>query len=819
MNLLKLACNKILSDIKTRELKVLVWVILISVITVYTISTLTESVKDALETKSGEVLGGNKVVSSAYKIPNEIKSIARENNLQTSEVISFSSVIINSASDKFALGSIKAVTSSYPLLGTLRVADNLSDQEYDTNSTPNPGEVWLEPRLLLELGLNVNQKVKIGETELSITKLITYEPDRIGIYAFTPRALVNSKDLPKINVLKDGSRARFSLQLTGSKLSLENFERNIPKKYAGTFEVDTPSSARPTIKVALDKGESFLGLCAIVNVLIAGIAIAVCSRRYSLANMKYVAILKTVGVGKNKIFALYFLSLIVIAFITSILGIVLGIILQGIYRIYLEKHLPGLELIVNLNTVLLSIVTALVLVLGFALPRIIQLSNVSPVSILKRNLILPNIQTLSIYLISILSLIFYSIILVKDIILLKVFFISLIGIGGSLLLIFANVVTILKKPIKNLGFYFRLGLNNLIHNSYNTAIQISSISIIITIAFVLFYIRSDLLDTWQSKIDDSTPNYFAVNISQEEINDISKIFSSNNVKSSKFYPIVRGRLLKINNEIVGDVENSSGKRGLNRPLNLTWSKNVPEDNFITSGKWYDETSKGEISVEKTLQQRLNLALNYTLTFKVGTKEITAKITSFREVDWDNFKPNFYVIYPVGVLNDFPHTYINSFFLPKEDLSLVNKIIELFPSINIIDITAILSQVKSIINIITNIVAFLWLQTFLIGLTLFYAMILSNIEERKRDNLIMQRLGASLKQISSLFFVEYISLGVACALLSLLVGNAITYFLTSSIFNLQYTFNIKLNCMSFLVIVCIVTLFGYFSIRNFKAEKI
>lgn len=771
----------ILKDLKTLEVRLLILTIFISILCVSSISFLTQGIKAGLQDSTGEFLGGDRVLNSPSPINTEILQKAKSLGLQSSENVIFYSMLVKNKPDdnrqgdgtrdenrtsddardnntrdenregennEFALAEVKAVDAQYPLKGELRSANSLYGEDEADKKIPDPGTVWLEANLFSLLNVSVGDSIYIGYLPLKVTRILTFEPDR-GSEGFTlaPRALINLEDLPKTQVIAAGSRQNYKLLMTGSPDALMLFENWLKPQLTATQKWTNVKDARPVVKTLLDQTENYLLLIVILNVLVAALAISQAARRFAWRKYPFIAILRCFGAGYRWIWGYFILELLVYNFIATLFGYLLGAILFYFSKDFFEQLLTQNIMILWQKPFYIAITTGLLLSLVFVLPTLYKLKKVSPLWIFRQRR----------------------------------------GrVESGLVSNSSGWKRLLGQWAGSYGVELRYGVNNLLRYPFENSIQILAFALVMICAWLLFFLRTDLLDTWHQKIKRNAPNYFAINIFQDKANSFKTILDKYHVKTEKFYPIIRGRLLTINNEILESEErNTQGKTQLRRLLNLTYDSELPIDNEIIAGQWFSSLDVGRpvVSVEQGFAERMNIKLNNRLKFQIEGKELEVQVISIRKVIWDTFHPNFFVIFPPNVLDTMPFTYMTSFYLPREQRFILRSLVREFPEINLIDMNLILKNVGNMILKVSYSIEYLWLLTSIMAFLLLFCTLFVNLEERRDNAILFRALGVSRKKLWPILFSEFLILGGLSGLIAISVASIIYLYIGVHIFNL------------------------------------
>jgi putative ABC transport system permease protein len=305
-------------------------------------------------------------------------------------------------------------------------------------------------------------------------------------------------------------------------------------------------------------------------------------------------------------------------------------------------------------------------------------------------------------------------------------------------------------------------------------------------------VRSDLLQSWRSSLPPAAPNRFLVNIQQDQLQTLHEFFAAHGLDQPRIFPMVRGRLTTINGKTVSssDYSEQRAKRLIEREFNLSWAREMQDDNQIVAGRWWreQETGKAMFSVEQGLAETLGIRLGATLTYDIAGAVLSGQVTSLRKVDWDSFRVNFFVIAPPGVLENYPMSYITSFHLPADRSAVINDLVKAFPNFLVIDVAAIISQVQKIMDKVVQAVEFVFLFTLLAGLMVLYAAIVATQDERMLEAGMLRTLGASARQVMRAQLSEFVAIGSLAGLLAATGASALGYVLASNVLNVAYVLN-------------------------------
>jgi putative ABC transport system permease protein len=791
MNSFNFALTSLKRDWTSGELRLIGVSIIVAIACLTSISFFIDRVHRATEQQATELLASDLLLISSSKIKQEFIEQANELKLVYSLNESFRSVVVKD--DKLELTEVKAVDSNYPIRGKLKVSDSLFGAEQIIDSIPATGTVWIDSRLMQALQIKIGDTLNLGESVFIVSRRLTYEPDRGGdLFNIAPRVLMNRNDLDATGLILPGSRVQYRLLLGGDSETINQYRNKITIPENSNIRIQGIRDARPEIETALVRAEQFLGLAALVSIALAGLAIAMSAQRYATRHYDVCAIMRCLGLQQKQISQIYLFQLIIIGLLCSLLGCAIGYVTQeGLNKLMIgmtQVSLPAPSLIPFFSGIFAGLIT----VLSFALPQLMRLRNVSPLRVLRRDMTPLPINNYVIYIVAILALIFLSPWQSGST---KITFHTILGlfITAFILAISAKLMLrFLKRLQPKLKMAARYGLANVTRRSNQSTVQIIGIGIGITVMLLLTLIRTDLLESWKNRLPDNAPNYFIINIQPDHVNDLTTLLSESLNGDTPLYPMIRGRLTKINNVTVNidDYQDPRAKRLAAREFNLSYAEKMQADNKLVLGSWWPNENDNDnyFSVEEGIAETLGIKLGDDLTYSIAGETITGKVRSLRWLEWDSFNVNFFVVSNPQALKSHPSTFITSFYLPDSKRSLLIELVKHYPSITILDLDAIMKQVRAIMDQVVRAVEFVFIFTLLTGLIVLFAAIQSTHDERTNEAALMSALGASRKQIVSGLIAEFLFLGIITGLLSSVAASIIELVLAEFVFKIDIVIN-------------------------------
>jgi len=791
MKALRFALRLLSRDWRSGELQLLAAALVIAVAAISAVGFFTDRVRLALELQASEMLAADLVIETSDPPPAELAAEARRRGLSTARTLSFPSVVFQG--ERPQLVQVKAVDAAYPLRGMLRISKTRFGDERPSQRGPRSGEVWVEPRLLALLDSAPGTALSLGEAVFRIGEVLRWEPDRGGnLFRLAPRVMLALSDLEATQLVTPASRVNHRLLIAGEAGAVQAYRRWVETRLPYGAELESLEDARPELRSALDQGSRFLGLAALAAVLISGVAVALSTRRFVERQADTSAILRCLGAKRSFVLQVFFLRLLGLALLASLIGALLGLLVQnllaGFVGDWFNTRLPvpsALPLIPALGTGLITLT-------GFALAPLLRLGSVSPLRVLRRDLGLAPPRFWLVLLTAAGALAGLMIWQAGDARM------ALLILGGTALTILtllgaARVLVHALTPLRHRsGAIWRYGLAALARNPQISSLQLTGFGIGIMALLLLAIVRVDLLSAWEQRLPARAPNQFLINIQPGEVTTLQDYFRESGLQTAGIYPMLRGRLSRIGQHLVSpeDYTSPRAQRLAAREFNLSWSASLPTDNRIVAGRWWRSSAGGALrfSVEEGIARSLGIQLGDRLEFVIAGETVTGPVTSLRSVQWDSFQPNFFVIASPGALEEYPATYITSFFLPPERGELIAELARRFPSVTVIDVSAIMGQVRSIMERGTLAVETVFLFTLVAGVIVLYAGIQSGRELRIQESAVLRTLGLRRNQLLAAAAAEFATLGLLAGLLASLGATVVGYLLAEQVFQLGFSFN-------------------------------
>jgi len=815
MTLLRLALRLLYRQWRSGELLVLGLALLIGVAAMTAVGMFTDRIQRVLTQEAGELLAADLSLSSNRALKPEWQTKAEQLGLKSALFVELRTVVL--AADQVQLVEAKGVDSHYPLRGAMRIRDSAGGAAHVMQQGPPAGSVWPDAMLAGRLGLKVGDPLQLGTLTLHVAAILSYEPDRAGsIFTIAPRLMFNLQDLPQTGLIGVGSLRHEHLLLAGKNDAVESMEQWLQPIIGPSETLRNSREGRPELVSALQRAEHFLGLAALMAVLLAGVAIAIAAHRYARRHFDAAAVMRCIGARGNTVLQLFALSLLLIGLVASLSGVALGFaaqeVLAQLLRGLFNQPLP----LPGWSPVLFGLVVGMLMLLGFALPPLAALSRVPPLRVLRRELE-PDAAGMLVRMAAVITALLLCGWQAGE---LKLALMVIAGVTVTVLLLALfgwQMIRALQRLRRRGGVAWHYGVANLSRRMGATVVQLVALGLAVMVMLLLTLVRTDLLANWEQQLPPDASNTFLINVQQSQLEPLQTFLHEAGVNDVVFSPMVKGRLLAVNDRQVAaeDYQEDRAQRLVKREFNLSWATQMGTDNRIVTGDWWpaDEPIGMQWSVEEGLAKTLGIALGDALTFDIAGTQLVGQVSSLRSVQWDSFRVNFFVIAPPGHLPETQASYITSFYLPPSLHQTGSTLLRQFPTITLIDVDEVMQRVRAIISRVALAVEFVFGFTLLAAITVLLAAVQSSLDERMREVAVMRTLGAGNALLHRAVLAEFILLGLLAGLLAALTASAVAWGLSSWVFEMPWHFNPWILLAGLLVGGLIIPLFGMLATRR------
>jgi putative ABC transport system permease protein len=791
----RLGWRNLWRDLRAGELRLLVLAVTLAVAALTAVAFFADRLQGGLQRDARQLLGGDAVLASDNPPPPVFAERARALGLRVVTTLSFPTMARapESLGGASRLVALKAVPAGYPLRGRLRVAGAPGVAGQETPDTPAAGEVWVEAALLESLGVHLGDTLLLGEKGFRISRLITLEPDRgAGFLNFAPRVMLFDGAVAATGLIQPASRVSYRLAVAGEDAAVARFSawarQHIDTQALRGMRLESLEGGRPEMSQTLARAEKFLTLVALLSALLSAVAVALAARGFAVSQLDACAMLRVLGLSQATMARSHAFEFLLIGLAASALGVAVGYAVHHVFVLLLaglvETALPA----PGLWPVALGLGVGLTLLLAFGLPPVLQLARVPPLRVLRREVGELRPASLGVLLLGVGGFAALLLTVSRDLTL------GLIAVGGfaAAALLFALLawmaVWLLRRLVSEATAprWLVLATRQIAARPAHAVVQVSSLAVGLLALVLLVLVRTDLISSWRQATPAEAPNRFVINVMPEQGSAFQQALREAGVRDYDWFPMIRGRLVAINDRLVGpqDYTQDRARRLLDREFNLSHTAQLPSHNPVVAGRWMAE-ERGAISMEEGIAKTLGLKLGDRLRFDIAGVPVESTITSLRKVNWASMRANFFAVYPVGQMPDVPATYMTAFrapLMPGFDNALARR----FPNITLVDTSSTLAQVQRVLEQVVGAVEFLFGFTLAAGLVVLLAAVTLTREARAREFAIMRAVGASASLLRQVQQAELLGVGLLAGTLAALVAAAVGGVLARQVFDFAWT---------------------------------
>lgn len=859
VNWVKQSIQLLKHELKRGELTIVVLAIVLGVASVFSLAGFSGKIKQALLHESTSFIAADRVLQSSRKLvlhpsskqPDGLSRVQIDNksqqlNIKQAEKVLMSSMVF--AGDVMALVEIQAVSSAYPLRGELLVSDSVDSTRVSAVNAPDLGSVYIEEKLLSVLGVTIGDVIDIGESRFTIKAIAKQIPDAsFSVFTSGVKIIINVADLDKTQLVQPGSRLTYKYLFSGDTDDIEALTTWLKPKLNESQRWHDIQSKQSPLANALNRAEKYLSLASLLGIILAAVAVSVASRRYAQRHQSSVGVYKAMGASLSHIRKLYYLHWSMLSLFSILIGLLSGYILAQLGFYAIQDYLPvqlstGSEngastlglVSLGFYPLVIAIFTGVLCSFAFAITPLKELVSTSPLVVIRGAQQTSSSQQLSIrisqFLIPLLALLFLLFIFSGDIFLSFSLLIGGIAVSVLLLIIGRLLMKVTRNIGTKAGASWHLALANLQRRAKENSVQLVSFTIAIKLLLMIIVIKSALLSEWQAQLPEQTPNLFLVNMTKNQAAEVDEFAIQQQITAGDIYAVVLGRLTAINDDKITKKvskekteDNDNGRQGVGRELNLTWRENLPKENTIVEGQWWQKGSisanQAQVSIEQTLAKRLNIKIGDNLTFQLGGEVIKVPVTSIRKVNWQSMQPNFYMIFHPQVLADYPASYISSIYLPVNKKIQLQQFLSTYPTIIVIDVDEMILQLRKVIEQVSKAVEFILVLVVFAGCLVLVAQVQASMEEREREIAILKTIGAKGSLLRNSILLEFVALGGIAGLMASVAMELTVYLLQRFLFNMETSFHAEywlLGILSGAIFVGIVGLLSCWRLLNMSS---
>ena len=795
-----LAWRQLQRDLRSGDIRILLAALTLAVVAVTAVGFVTDRAERALAIEANRLLGGDAVLRGDAPIAGAMRSAAA--GLRTADTVELDSMIRVGEGDagSLRLGELRALGEGFPLRGSFRIVD-AGGREHEARAVPVRGTVWMSRAGADTLGAAIGDTVFLGEARLRLAGLVLAEPDAsLDYFNVAPKVFLNLGDLPATGLVQEGSRVAYRLVVAGDAAAIDRFVRTVKPRMARGQRLETIGQARPEIRSALDRAGRFLGLAALVSVVLAAVAVAMAARRHSARHLSGAAVMRCLGASQRTLVSIHVGEMLLLGLAASAVGVAIAFALQWAVAGWLARTLSLSIPPAGALPALQGLGVGMVVLLAFGAPPVLALRRVSALRVLRRDL---DPTEPSAWFVALAGLAGLAALLWWKAGSATLATAMLVGIGATLAvlaLLAWLLIVVVRRLRPRLRGSLRYGLANVSRRAGTSIAQVSALGLGLMALLLLTFVRTDLLDRWQVSLAQDAPNRFIINVQPDQVQPVRDFVAEQGLAPPTLFPMVRGRLIAHNGQAVAkaarggdtpaDRDEARTRRRMEREFNLSSTTALRDDNKVVAGEFWGTQVPPEpqLSVEEEFAESLGWKVGDRVAFDIAGQRLEAPITSLRSVDWESFRPNFFVLVSPGALDGYPASYVTAVSVPPQRNRFTAQLVERFPNLSVIDVDAVLKQVRATGDQVSTVVQVVFWFSLAAGVLVLLAAISASQDERLLEGGVMRVLGGSRRQLRLAQASEFAAIGLLSGLVAAIAASILSGVVANRVFDLPWEAN-------------------------------
>lgn len=787
-----------------------------------------DNLRGAIEGQAKTLLGADLAIISNSTFSEEERVLLNSLGGVQAREISFASMVYFPKSNGTRLAQVRALEGDFPFYGRMETVPPTAAAEFRTGSS-----ALVEVGMMKQFGVSAGDTIKVGESTFVIRGSLEKVPGEMAAFtAMAPRVYIALADLEKTGLLKKGSLVRHRVYFKfDPEVDVSQLVRKLrPKLIKFQLEVDTVEQRKRELGRAMTNLSHFLNLVGFVALLLGGIGVASAIHVHIKQKLATVAILRSLGCTSSQAFSIYLLQGVALGLAGVLSGAVLGIVVQmGLPRVLSDFVPIDFPTSLAWSALARGAGLGMVICLLFALLPLLAVRRVSPLAVFRSSvehqaggqrdpLLWVGYALLAGGLIS------FSISQSRSWEH-GLWFAGAIGLAFAFLATLAKLTTIVvRRYAARVGvFTWRQGLASLYRPDNRTVLLMLSLGLGTFLVLSLYLLQGNLVREVLPGAQQDRPDAVLFDIQSDQKEEVAELLQAQGLPVLQDVPVVTMRLAEVKGRPVERIRKDPRRDipnwALRREYRSTYRDRLDESEKLVAGVLHErvpsDISPVPVSVEDGIARTLKVGLGDELVFDVQGVPIKTVIASLREVEWRRLQPNFFVVFPLGVLEEAPsfHVMVTRAGSPERSAQMQQAMVKRFPNISTVDLGLILQTVDSILSKISFVIQFMALFTVGTGLLVLVASILTGRYQRLRESILLRTLGASRNQIRQILVVEYFCLGSLAAAMGILLSAGASWALAEFVFKIPFRLSVTPLLVAWIAVSGLTVLAGLLTSRG------
>jgi putative ABC transport system permease protein len=793
-------------DARSNKKRLFVYIsaIIVGVAAQVAITSFRDSLNHTINNQSKELLGADLEIETEQPPPDTLKSYFEKLGGEQATITEFPSMVLFPKTGSTRLSNVRALRGNFPFYGQLETIPQQAASRFQSDTT-----ALVDQSMMRQFGIEVGDSIKVGQVTFAISGAISKIPGEAAAAAMIgPRIFIPQSMLDSTKLIQRGSRVEYKqyFKFTNNRemATIESRLDSLQTSLGIDIDYETVEERRAEIGEAVGNLGKFLNLVGFIALLLGGIGVASSIHVYINQKINTASVLRCFGASSNQTLSIFLIQAIVLGFAGALVGTLLGIGIQYLLPGLVSDFLPvAVELRISWLSIALGLFTGTGVALVFALLPLLALQKASPLYALRTLeqsiTSLLSLKTKSIiYLVITLVMMAYASLLTNSWLVGALFTIGMIGAFGLLLAVAKLLMKLVKRYFPSQWPYvWRQGLANLYRPHNQTATLMLSLGLGMLLVSTLYFSQDMLMKELDFASRDDAPNLILFDIQPDQNEGVKQILRERNAPVLQNVPMVTMRLDSLRNRSVEAIEADTTDQvrnwAMRREYRSTYRDSLTDAETLIEGEWIGQApAEGPIPVSAAQQiaEDLQLSIGDSLTFDVQGVPISAYVASIREVDFQRIQPNFFMLFPTGVLEPAPQIYVTVSRTSDQEssASIQQAVVEEYPNISAIDVSRILETINQFIDKISFSIQFMALFSIITGLIVLASSVATSRFQRIKESVLLRTLGASKSQIIKILSVEYFFLGILSALTGLILSIGATWLLGYFYFDITFVPN-------------------------------
>ena len=815
-----------------RKLFLYMAAIIVGVAAQVAITSFRVNLNQSINDQAKELLGADLQIQTSAVLDNELADYLDSLSSEQAKMIEFNSMAFFPKNSKTRLSQIMALEPLFPFYGVIETKPKESAFNYNDRNG-----ALIDESILQQFNIQIGDSVNIGFNSYEIVGSIIDIPGQSAANSFFgPRIIVPFNGIENSGLLERGSRLEYTTFVkyplgTDSKLIVQDLN---DMQDTLSFGFDDVAERREEVGEAISYLSNFLNLIGFIALLLGGIGVASSIFVYVRQKIPSIAVLRCMGASSNQTMFIFLIQASLMGSIGSLIGAITGTLIQLYIPVLVKDFIPvDINLFISWTSIFIGILTGILISVLFALIPLLAVRKISPLFTLRTAQVdllslLNPFTRLTLFLVITSGIISYAWVMLLDI-QAAIFFtggllVCLLILSGFALL----VIRMARKFIPSSWNYeWRQGLANLYRPNNQTSTLLLTFGLGVTLISSLYLTQDLLLGTINFEDEAELPNLAMFDIQYDQNDGVNEIINENGIEILQNVPIVTMRLQSLKGrtvqEILNDTSRIAQKWTLNREYRSTYRDSLINTETLSEGNFIGEIEMNQdivpISVEAGLMEDLNASLGDTIVWDVQGIPITSYISSTRLVNWQTPQPNFFVVFPKGVLEPAPQFFATTVNTPSKEasLNLQRDVVIAYPNVSAIDVGQIVGTIRAFLDRITFVIQFIGLFSIITGLIVLASSAATSRYQRIRESVLLRTLGAKQIQVIKIQIIEYAFLGILAAFIGLSLSISTSWLIGYFYFGIEFIPNFRILGIEIAFLVIFVLLIGLLNTRGIHAK--